>query len=432
MRALLCSLLFGLAACASAGPSAPAPGARTTLDIAGEDYVHLTLEIGAHEEGYIDAYFGPPEWKTAADANPRSIADLKIFADALEARVREAAAHEDDALRLRRARYLIAAVESARFRLDMIEGVRVPFRDEAERLFALRPDLAPLESYDPVLARLETIVPGEGPLAARVEAFRARFVIPPDRLGPVMDAAIAACRERTLAHLELPEGEAFRMSYVTNKSWSAYNYYEGNNQSRIEVNTDLPVTIDRAIGLGCHEGYPGHHVQGIYNERKYRELGWLEYSVAPLYTPASPLNEGGGNVGADLAFPPAERVAFEAGTLYPLAGLDPALADEYDAFRRALDALAGTRLTIAAMYLDGEISRERAIELTQRYQLVSEARASQLMDFNDGYRSYTINYYSGEQLVRAYVERAGESQEARWAAFERYLTEPTLPSDLAP
>lgn len=432
MRALLCSLLFGLAACASAGPSAPAPGARTTLDIAGEDYVHLTLEIGAHEEGYIDAYFGPPEWKTAAEANPRTIAELKTFADALEARVREAAARETDALRLRRAHYLIAAVESARFRLDMIEGVRVPFRDEAERLFALRPDLEPLESYDPVLARLETIVPGEGPLAARVEAFRARFVIPPDRLGPVMDAAIAACRERTLAHLELPEGEAFRMSYVTNKSWSAYNYYEGNNQSRIEVNTDLPVTIDRAIGLGCHEGYPGHHVQGIYNERKYRELGWLEYSVAPLYTPASPLNEGGGNVGADLAFPPAERVAFEAGTLYPLAGLDPALADEYDAFRRALDALAGTRLTIAAMYLDGEISRERAIELTQRYQLVSEARASQLMDFNDGYRSYTINYYSGELLVRAYVERAGESQDARWAAFERYLTEPTLPSDLAP
>ena len=182
------------------------------------------------------------------------------------------------------------------------------------------------------------------------------------------------------------------MEFVTQQSWSAYNWYQGDNQSLIQVNTDLPIFIDRAVGLGCHEGYPGHHVQGIYNERQYRERGWIEFSVAPLYAPSSPLNEGGANFGVDLAFPGPSAMRFEAATLYPLAGLDPATAPAYDSLRQALIDLSGARLTIAAMYLDGEIDRDRALELTQRYQLSSRARAEQSLAFTEQYRSYVINY----------------------------------------
>ena len=82
------------------------------------------------------------------------------------------------------------------------------------------------------------------------------------------------------------------------------------------------------------------------------------------------------------------------------------------------------------MYLDGEIDRARAIELTQRYQLVSRERAEQSLEFTDHYRSYVINYATGEDVVRAYVERAGADPAARWAAYESILTQPTLPRDL--
>jgi hypothetical protein len=83
------------------------------------------------------------------------------------------------------------------------------------------------------------------------------------------------------------------------------------------------------------------------------------------------------------------------------------------------------------MYLDGEIDRERALELTQRYQLMSRARAEQSLAFNDRYRSYVINYSTGEDLIEAYVERSGDEPAARWAAYERILSELMLPSDLA-
>jgi hypothetical protein len=423
MRALVGLLFLITVACA--------PRAEPDLNPLAEQYVRMSLEIGAHEEGYIDAYYGPPEWKTEAEANPRSTADLKIAADELSAAIATALEASRDPVVQRRARTLAAYVSSARFRLDMIEdGVRAPFVEEAERLFALRPTLQPLESYDAVLTRIEALVPGRGELADRVQAFRDRYLIPRDRLQAVMDAAIAECRRRTAEHIELPEGEAFTLEFVTDKSWSGYNYYQGGNRSLIQINVDFPVGIERAVDLGCHEGYPGHHVQGINAERLYRERGWVEFSVMPLFSPQGPLNEGGGNYGVDLAFPGDERVQFEMQTLYPLAGLDPATAPAREALDEALSELRGARLTIAQMYLDGEIDRARAVELAQRYQLVSRERADQSVSFTDQYRSYVINYSTGEDVVRAFVERAGADQNARWAAYESILNQPTLATDL--
>ena len=48
------------------------------------------------------------------------------------------------------------------------------------------------------------------------------------------DAILDACRERTLAHLELPADESFTVEYVTDKTWSGYNWYQGDYQSLIQ------------------------------------------------------------------------------------------------------------------------------------------------------------------------------------------------------
>lgn len=423
----LAGALFALALAACAPPRA-----EPDLNPLAEQYVRLSLEIGTHEEGYIDAYYGPPEWKTEAEANPRAIAELKTATDELLAQLNEAAEAARDEMVQRRARTLAAYVSSARFRLDMMEGARVPFVEEAERLFTLRPEIVPLERYDAVLQRLEMVVPGQGALADRIAAFTARYVVPRDRADAVMRAAIAECRRRTAEHITLPEGERFDFEFVSNQPWGAYNWYQGENHSLIQVNTDMPLKINAAIGYGCHEGYPGHHVQGISAERLYRENGWVEYSIMPLYSPQGPLNEGGGNYGVTLAFPGDERLRFEQETLFPLAGLDPASAQPYYELQEALSALSGAQRTIDQMYLDGEIDRERAIELLARYSVSTRAQAEKHLQFADHYRSYVINYSSGEDVVRAYIERAGDSAEARWAAYQRILNEPTTARDLAP
>ncbi|MEZ5996328.1 MAG: hypothetical protein R3C25_11305 [Hyphomonadaceae bacterium] len=424
MRVLVSLLFCLLAACATA----PAPAAG--LNDVAEQYVRLSLEMGAHEEGYVDAYYGPPEWKTEAEAHPRSLPDLQQAASDLRNQAAAIGAHSQDPAVVRRAHALAGYLASAQFRIRMMQGERASFLDEAEGLFGLRPALHPLESYDGALARIDALTPGDGPLADRVDAFKARYAIPSDRLQAVMQAAIDECRARTRANIDLPADERFDMEIVTGQSWGAYNWYQGGNRSLIQINAGLPVPIDAALNYGCHEGYPGHHVQGIYAERLYRERGWAEYSVAPLYSPQGPLNEGGGNYGLDLAFPGDERARFERAVLYPLAGLDPASAPAYEALLEEQRHLAGAQLTIAEMLLDGEIDRPRAVALLQHYGPMTQARADRLIAFTEHYRSYVINYQTGQDVVRAYVEREAATPQARWRVYEDMIGEPTLAEDL--
>jgi hypothetical protein len=425
-RLILAALLLCLSACNTAAP------AGDSLDAIARDYVQLSLTIGEKEEGYIDAYYGPEELQARAEAEAPGLTLEQLSERTQQLRSR-AAQFEDagDEMAARRARFLVAQLTAAATRLRMMQGEKLSFEDEAEGLFGVRPEVQPLESFEPVIARIERLVPGEAPLPERIEAFSSRFDVPKERLKPVFDAAIAECRRRTLEHIQLPPGERFDLAFVTGKSWSGYNYYQGNAHSRIEINTDLPIRISRAVDLGCHEGYPGHHVlNALLEQRLVKERGWVELSVYPLYSPQSLIAEGSANYGVDLAFPGKEQIEFEKRVLYPLAALPAAEAESYARLQEALEQLSGARFTITKQLLEGTIDDAEAVRLTQRYQLALEERARQSVEFIKDYRSYVINYGLGEDMVRADVEAAGATPEARWARMEQLLSEPTLPRDL--
>lgn len=396
-------------------------------------YMRLTLEAGTHEAEWVDAYYGPAALQEAAKANPRSLEELITEARALIAKTDAALPGLASEADRRRALALRGMLVAADTRLQMLQGRKFGFIEEAKGQFATEPDLKLLSHYDAILANLEKLIPGEGALSARVDAFNERYTIPKERLQPVFDAAIAECKKRTAQYIALPAGETFNMEFVTGKPWSGYNYYKGNYKSLIQINTDLPIRISRAVDLGCHEGYPGHHVLNLMVEQKLaRQKGWKEYEVNPLYSPTSVLSEGSANYGIDLAFPGPERLKFEREVLYPLAGLDPASAEAYWKMQQMTEALSGARLTIAKMYLDGEVTRAQALELTQKYQLLSPKRAEQQVGFTDHYRSYVINYGWGKDLVRAYIERGNPDRATRWQRMEKILSAPTQPADLLP
>jgi hypothetical protein len=418
--------LLGMLAAACATSAAP----RDSLDLVATDFVRLALELGERDPGFVDAYYGPPQLAAEAKAAPRDLPALRGGTDSLIARID--ALSPAAGMDARRAAFLRGQLVAAATRLRMLQGEKLGFADEAEGLFGVRPELKPLSDYDPVLARIETLVPGEGALADRVDAFQNRFNIPADRVKVVMDAAIAECRRRTLAHIALPANERFTLALVKDKSWSGYNYYQGDAASKIEINTDLPMRIDRAVDLGCHEGYPGHHAYNVLLEEKLAKgRGWTEFTVYPLYSPQSLIAEGSANYGINLAFPGDEQLEYETRVLYPLAGLPPGEARRYRDLMKATRALRGARYTITADYLAGRIDRAEAIRLTQKYQLTSRARAEQALKFADTYRSYVISYGLGQDMVEAYVNAAGPGQAERWKRMEQLLSEPTLPGELA-
>ena len=415
----------------SLGGSALASPASEMLDKIAGDFVRMTIEAGEREPGYVDAYYGPREYMVAAKAAPRPVYLLRKEADRLQGLLAFVPNKDLTPDERRRKLFLKGQIKAAQTRLAMIAGDKISFQDEAQGLFGVRPVIKPLKTYDPILARIDKLVPGKGDLAARVDAFQANYVIPTDRLEPVMKAGIAACKARTEEHIKLPAGERFDLSFVTNKPWSGYNWYQGGAHSLIEINTDLPIYISRALDLGCHEGYPGHHVlNSLLEEKLTKGKGWVEFSIYPLFSPQSLIAEGSANYGIALAFPGQAKTEFERDKLYPLAGLDPKTAATYGALMDAKAALAQSEITIAAAYLDGKMKKPEAVKALAKYGLTSMARAEKRLSFIEAYRSYIINYSLGQDMVRAHVERAGKSPAARWAAMEHVISEPTTPADL--
>ena len=248
----------------------------------------------------------------------------------------------------------------------------------------------------------------------------------------VFRAAIEACRARTLERVALPSEERFTIEYVTDQPWSAYNWYQGDYRSLIQVNTDLPVTIDRAVDLACHEGYPGHHAYNVLLEQHLvRGRGWPEVQIYLLFSPQSLIAEGSANHGIDMAFPGEERLAFERDVLFPLAGLDPAEAAAFDRVRGLAGALRYASNDAGRAYLDGERDAEATAAWLVTHGAVPPERAEQRVRFIDRYRSYVINYNLGEDLVEQYLARqAGDDRDARWDAFIALLSSPRLPSGL--
>lgn len=403
------------------------------MDRLARDYVVLVLAAGEHDPDFVDAYYGPQQLRDEAKARGLSLSEVEAAFLQLRDRLSRVAV-PGDAMEAARLNYLQKQTSSAIARVAILQGRRMSFDEESRAIYdAVAPHL-PVSHFEGILGQLERKLPGQGPLAERVEAFRDNYEIPLDRLDAVFRLAVEGCRDRTLEHLDLPDGENFSIEYVTDKAWSGYNWYQGGYRSLIQVNTDLPIRIDRAIDLACHEGYPGHHAYNVLLEKNMvRDRGWVEFSVYPLFSSQSLIAEGSANYGINVAFPSDERIEFEREVLFPAAGLDPASADEYYRIQALTDQLSHAGNEAARRYLDGEWTEEQAVDWLVRYTLTSPERARQRVRFFEKYRSYVINYNLGKDLVRQHVEALGgiaDNPARRWEIFENLLSTPTLPSSL--
>jgi hypothetical protein len=405
----------------------------TDMNALADRYVKIVLAVGQHDPDFVDAYYGPPEWKAEAAAAKRPLSELGAEADGIAGQLAATPRSDDPLLDLRRD-YLRGQVHAVSARVRMLQGARLDFDAESREVYdAVAPTYSE-EHFATALKALDALVPGPGALPDRVEALRQRMAIPREKVDTVFRAAIAECRARTVAHLTLPPDEQFQLEYVTGKPWSGYNWYQGKYHSLIQVNTELPIFIDRAIDLACHEGYPGHHVYNVLLESHLvAARGWHEFTVYPLFSPQSLIAEGTANFGIEVAFPGRERLTFERERLFPLAGLDPALAERYYDVIHALDELSYAGNEAARRYVNGAMSKEAAAAWLVTYTLSSRPRAEQRVRFFDKYRSYVINYNYGKDLVRRYVEAQGgtaDHQDVRWRVFGDLISSPRLPSGL--
>ena len=404
-------------------------GVMSALNEIAEDYVKLVLATGQHDSDFVDAYYGPAEWKDQESRTPEALVEE---AAAIQRRLDAVDISGEDVLVQQRVAYLKIQLLAVSSRLEMLNGQSFAFDEEAQRLYDVTPPTHDEAHFQELLSQLEAELPGKGSITQRLADWRKDFIIPPEKLDAVFSKAIEEARRRTGQHMTLPEGENFVVEYVTDKPWSGYNWYKGGFYSLIQVNTDLPIYIDRAIDLACHEGFPGHHVYNALLEKAFvKDRGWVEFSVYPLFSPQSLVAEGSANYGIRIAFDDAERLEFEKKELFPLAGLDSARVEEYYRVMALTNGLSYAGNEAARNYLDGKWDADKAVDWLVKYALMEPDRAKQRLKFIERYRSYVINYNLGQDLVDGYIKKLMEEKGLdRWQAFQILLETPARPSAL--
>jgi hypothetical protein len=419
-----------LSACGARRSDAPGPA----LAAAAEKYVRLVLALGERDADSLDSYHGPPAWQAEARSRRATLADIQTAARSLA----ESLAGLGDVnpeLEGRR-QFVLRQLRAVMMRIDILRGARPPVAEEARGLFGLDvvAEGSAADENDvsaaSVRAAIDRLVPGHGDLAARYAAFDRAFLIAPDRLAPVLSRAIDGCRAATRAHVRLPAAERVEVEYVRALPWSAFTRYEGSFTSRIQINASLPLTVDRALDLACHEAYPGHHAIATLLDARFG-AGRVELLVQPLFSPQSLLHEAAASLGGTLAFSDAARVAFERDELFPLAGLDPGGADRHVRVERLVDQLHGVHAAIARRYLDGTLDFPRASAALERDALMPSADAT--LKFLNQYRTYAFTYTLGRDALLRFLdarETTGD-EVGRWRAYIDVATDPAqiVPSD---
>ncbi len=431
-------ITFFLLACSESKKPIIQSDLELKMNSIAEDYVKLVLNIGQYDADFVDAYYGPEEWRTNLKSNLQfdaaSFKSLSLKNDELLDELEALKEYKADQLETLRYRYLYKQLLACKTKIYMLNGLTLPFDEETKALYDASAPIHNDQYFQFAIKELDKILPGSGSVEKRLNEFKSKFVIPANKLKDVFDAAIKECRTRTLDHIRLPKEESFKVEYVKNKSWGAYNWYKGNYFSVIQVNTDLPIFIDRAVDLAAHEGYPGHHVYNVlleYNLAKKR--GWVESEVYALFSPQSLIAEGTANYGIEMAFPDDERIKFEKEILFPIAGLNP---DEAELYYKVLSLQSNLNYSgneAARNYLDGKWTREQTVVWLQKNALRTKDSADKYVSFIEKYRSYVINYNLGMDIIKEYLERNGgtENNKAkRWELFEQLLSTPQTPSGL--
>ena len=386
-----------------------------------ERYVEIGLRLGRHHADIVDAYYGPPGWKTRVDAEP--VRPLP----ALRADIRELIADLDGGagaeIAPQRRAWILGQLRGVEVVAAKLTGDDIAYVDEVESCYGVRPRRVDESEIDAAQRSLSDSLGGSGPVADRVVAFRATHVIPPDRLGAIISDLSDELRTRTRTMFGLPDGERVRFELVSDKPYSGFNFYEGDLSSLVTINTDLPV-LSTSIGhLIAHEAYPGHHTEACLKEvGLVRANRQIEETIFLIGTPRCLLAEGLADLGIDVLL--GDDVLRVVGEIVRSHGVrhDDEVLVKMAEWGEMANRVRGN---IGLLLHEDHAPADDVVAYAERWLLLDHARAAKAIQFQTDptWRAYVSCYVEGLPLCRSY---AGTDP----VRFKRLLTEQLLPSDL--
>jgi hypothetical protein len=379
-------------------------------DSVAERYVRLGLRLDRHVEGMVDSYFGPAELKAEVDAEPP--AEPRMLVTDAEALLDEL----DDG-------WLRDQVVGLRTFASVLAGETIPYADEVEGCYGVRPTYTDEAVFAAAHEQLEDLLPGDGPLAERHRLWRDSLLVPTEQIEPAMAGIIEEARRWTEERVGLPSGEGVELEVVRDKPWWAFCEYLGDLRSRISVNVDLPMGSFELLRLTTHETYPGHHVERACKEDALvRGRGLLEETIVMVPTPQSLIAEGIAVLAPELVLDTA--IAPRLVAVLRDAGIELDL-EHARAVDEARKPCRWAEINAALMLHERGASEAETQAYVERWEMLSPEHASHLVRFlqEPTSRSYILTYAAGYDLCRSYVD--GDLER-----FRRLLAEQVRVGDL--
>ena len=388
----------------------------------GERFVRLTLAIDEHLPGYVDAFIGPEEWKVQAKQQGKiSLSNLIKQTDELATDLSKA-----NDMDVQRKDYLARHLTAMQMSLRLLSGENVPFADEVQCLYDIQPTWKDETNFEEAHKLLDELLPAGGSLRERMTAWKQSLEIPVEKAKELLPHIINRLRALTHKKFDLPDGEDFDVEFVSDKPWSAYNWYLGNSKSRIEINTDLPIRISGLPHLISHEGYPGHHTDLCIKEQTLvKQLKYHEFTVNLLYAPSAVMAEGIATTALRTILTDEELEEWFRQEILPLAGMTHIDAKRISSISHARDKMDGIGGNAAFMLHDQHKSEEEISQYLQRYNFATEQEARHIIRFisQPHDHSYIFTYHVGYDLLEALFQYGDRTHQVK-----RLMQEPVTPS----
>src|SRR5256885_5855616 len=121
------------ASTADGATPSPTPARVTSVNKIAEAYVKLVLAMGQHDPDYVDAYYGPPEWKKLSQKK-KPLDAIAHEATRLRDQLANISKPTDEMERLRNA-YLTKQLSALEARVRMLNGERLKFDGESQAFY---------------------------------------------------------------------------------------------------------------------------------------------------------------------------------------------------------------------------------------------------------------------------------------------------------
>ena len=387
--------------------------------------IHKLMQI-TYESPFVEVYYGPPAWQSQVEAEPvleasELVRQTMNLADALPVQ----------GFVPNREVYLEKHIKAMETICRKLSGEAFSLQEETRYCLDISPTWTPEKQFEAAHSLYETVLPGTGSLAERLQTYKTVLALPlnqADVLTSFIEQAFAEARKRTNTFLKMPQNEMIEIEYRPTWEYDAAAYYQGNYRTHVVMNVSATAAymsrlFDHKV---CHEGYPGHHTEYVLKEQQLvRKEEYLEQTLVLTLCPQSVLTEGIAMVAYEMIFAEGEAEQWITEHVYS------PLQKEVDAtvllrLRQASEMLQSV-WDNAAILLDEGRPEQEVVQYFITHMLLTEEKASQMVAHlkHPVWGLYNLAYTSGQKLIRQWLQGPD-----RRAVFYRFLTEQFIPTQL--